>query len=157
MDDERILDNAVLRLDNAPEGRGLRVHESADWLTADVLTVLNQRRWIEWRQWCRSDSGPRPYLNKWNTEFVHDWASFLAEYPGDISPEIRLWLKGKSRAAEVRLACDDGQGGERAARSGVVLGLLHEQYVAPIIVGIVLLVIVGVAVWKWPWIKEFLG
>jgi len=106
MDDENILDNAVLRLDQAPTGLGLRVHEHADCLTADVLRVLNQHGWIEWRLWVRGAHGPELQLRDggW-TNGPADWGSLQGEYTGDISPEIRLSrYKGKARAAELRVA-----------------------------------------------------
>lgn len=113
MADEKILDNAVLRLAQSPKGRGLRVHEHADCLTVDVLRVLNERGWIEWRTWVRGAHGPELQLRdgSWAGAFV-DWTWYLAEYTGDISPEIRLSrYKGEARASELRLS-SGGQGGE---------------------------------------------
>jgi len=110
------LDDALLRLADAPKGRGLRVHEHADCLTSDVLQVLNEKGWIEWRGWVRGPSNPELQLRdgSWSSAFIH-WAPHLAEYTGDISPEIRLSrYKGQAAAAEVRLRSGAGAGRKRS-------------------------------------------
>lgn len=93
--DEKPLDRAILRLSQAREGRGLKVHENADWLTADVLTVLDHQRMIMWLQ----------HDGRWTNAFVDNWPRLLAENP---SVTIRLSAKGQSRAAELRLARQAG-------------------------------------------------
>lgn len=98
---DNILDLAVLKLSEVSENEGLSIQENSDWLTADILLVFDQRRWIMWQQ----------HDGTWTNAFVDNWPKFLSTNP---KLRIKLSPAGRGRAAEFRLAGQENKARDQA-------------------------------------------
>jgi hypothetical protein len=84
------------------------------------------------------------------------WEPLIARVGSDPerAPDIKLSNHGKDTLEDLQQ--HGGQGGARAGESQSWFGRVSENVIAQVIALVVGLVLVGIAYWKWPWIKELL-
>lgn len=105
-----------------------RIRELPSEITDDVLRVLDERGWVEFRLWERVDPNPKPLVNSdpatfvvrpddycgWfsprkDPRIVGDLSAVLASGANDpeLSPEVRVSECGKAAVAELAVALTD--------------------------------------------------
>ncbi len=128
-------------------------------ISREVLNQLNDARLIETRLWGRqghdghTTETPVPLIwvtprsgwfvvaDDYTIAGTLDEVLAHREYQGDCEPEFKLSQPGQNLLHKAK---------GRLAR-------LSENVAAQIIATVAVLAIVGIAIWKWPWIKEFLS